>query len=63
MSIKFMKLTFVGLSKLAITEAEVKEMQIILINMKPELDKATVATAEMIDKITKNTVSLFSQER
>ena len=58
-----MKLTFVGLSKLAITEAEVKEMQIILINMKPELDKATVATAEMIDKITKNTVSLFSQER
>ncbi|XP_024940673.1 dynein heavy chain 1, axonemal [Cephus cinctus] len=45
-----------GLDKLASTEVEVKEMQSILLSMKPELDRATAATAEMIDEITKETV-------
>ncbi|CAL1689869.1 unnamed protein product [Lasius platythorax] len=45
-----------GLSKLANTEEEVKDMQEILKRMKPEIEKATEATVEMIQKITQDTI-------
>ncbi|XP_043269180.1 dynein axonemal heavy chain 1-like [Venturia canescens] len=45
-----------GLNKLAETEIEVKDMQIVLKNMKPNLEKAAKATAQMIDRITRDTV-------
>ncbi|XP_011297154.1 dynein heavy chain 1, axonemal-like [Fopius arisanus] len=45
-----------GLNKLSVTESEVKEMQVTLAEMKPELEKATVATSEMIDRIREDTV-------
>ncbi|KAK2581766.1 hypothetical protein KPH14_002245 [Odynerus spinipes] len=44
-----------GLNKLRSTETEVKEMQEILKAMKPDLEKASEATAKMIDQITLDT--------
>lgn len=46
-----------GLNKLVETELEVKDMQIVLKNMKPDLEQAAIATAQMIDRIRKDTVS------
>jgi len=48
----------VGLEKLEHTEIEVKDMQEILIRMKPELDAAAEATAIMIEEINQDTVSI-----
>ncbi|KAL6436551.1 hypothetical protein ACFW04_004787 [Cataglyphis niger] len=45
-----------GLNKLADTEAEVKNMQELLKRMKPEIEKATKATEEMIQEITRDTI-------
>ncbi|KAG7197918.1 hypothetical protein KM043_016155 [Ampulex compressa] len=44
-----------GLSKLSNTETEVKDMQRILKNMKPDLERAAEATTKMIDLITRDT--------
>ncbi|KAK0159284.1 hypothetical protein PV328_010180 [Microctonus aethiopoides] len=45
-----------GLDKLNSTEIEVKQMQIQLTNMKPELEKATIATASVINQIQIDTL-------
>nr|XP_046487754.1 dynein axonemal heavy chain 1-like [Neodiprion pinetum] len=45
-----------GLDKLASTQVEVQEMQTILTGMKPELEKASAATAAMIKRITADTI-------
>ncbi|XP_063979949.1 dynein axonemal heavy chain 1-like [Diachasmimorpha longicaudata] len=45
-----------GLNKLSGTESEVKQMQVILTEMKPELEQATVATSVMIDRIREDTI-------
>ncbi|XP_025602682.2 dynein axonemal heavy chain 1-like [Athalia rosae] len=45
-----------GLDKLASTQVEVEEMQTLLAGMKPELDKASAATAAMIKRITADTI-------
>ncbi|XP_015110698.1 dynein heavy chain 1, axonemal [Diachasma alloeum] len=45
-----------GLNKLSATESEVKEMQLILTEMKPELEQATIATSAMIDRIREDTI-------
>lgn len=47
-----------GLDKLASTQVEVQEMQTILTGMKPELEKASAATAAMIKRITADTVKI-----
>ncbi|XP_031787006.1 dynein heavy chain 1, axonemal isoform X2 [Nasonia vitripennis] len=45
-----------GLERLASTEVEVKEMQTVLEKMKPELERAAVIAAEMIEQIARDTV-------
>lgn len=45
------------------TEIEVKQMQIQLTNMKPELEKATIATASVINQIQIDTVSVVYSEK
>ncbi|XP_076380686.1 dynein axonemal heavy chain 1-like [Megalopta genalis] len=45
-----------GLDKLASAEVEVKNMQELLAAMKPQLEKAAEATAQMIERITVDTV-------
>ncbi|XP_053995639.1 dynein axonemal heavy chain 1-like [Hylaeus anthracinus] len=45
-----------GLDKLASAEVEVKHMQELLANMKPQLEKAAAATAKMIERITHDTI-------
>lgn len=51
-------LEFPGLSKLADTEIEVKDMQDVLRRMRPELEKAAEDEAKMIREITRDTVSI-----
>ncbi|KAK1118887.1 hypothetical protein K0M31_014657 [Melipona bicolor] len=45
-----------GLNKLASAEVEVKNMQLLLAEMKPKLEQAARATARMIEKITLDTI-------
>ncbi|XP_043259684.1 dynein axonemal heavy chain 1-like [Colletes gigas] len=45
-----------GLDKLASAEVEVKKMQELLRNMKPQLEKAAAETAKMIERITHDTI-------
>ncbi|XP_076227649.1 dynein axonemal heavy chain 1 [Nomia melanderi] len=45
-----------GLDKLASAEIEVKNMQELLAKMKPQLEKAAEATAEMIERMTVDTM-------
>nr|XP_012140860.1 PREDICTED: dynein heavy chain 1, axonemal [Megachile rotundata] len=45
-----------GLEKLASAEVEVKKMQEMLANMKPQLERAAAATARMIERITHDTI-------
>jgi len=54
-----MHLFRVGLDKLEHTEIEVKDMQEILIRMKPELDAAAEVTAIVIEEINQDTVSIM----
>ncbi|KAJ8667915.1 hypothetical protein QAD02_009578 [Eretmocerus hayati] len=44
-----------GLEKLAATEIEVKDMQILLEKMKPDLEKAAIVAAQMIVQISRDT--------
>ncbi|KYN02640.1 Dynein heavy chain 1, axonemal [Cyphomyrmex costatus] len=48
--------TLVRLNKFANTETEVKDIQEVLEQMKPELEKAAEATARMIHEITRDTI-------
>ncbi|XP_058804505.1 dynein axonemal heavy chain 1-like [Phymastichus coffea] len=45
-----------GLKRLASTEVEVKELQILLEKMKPELEKAAIDAAIMMEQIARDTV-------
>ena len=51
-----------GLEKLLSTEIEVKDMQLVLEQMKPKLEKAAIVAAKMIEQISRDTVRYLKRK-